>query len=361
MQRSPRGRSHSAPPWGGKRCACDGASEVILGITVATGKMRAGEAKDGLDLDSGSPQREQMSGNPKIHDAPIRLRKAFANMPSLHTALIYPVSFRSLGRFGIGRGPLGRHRRGQRLYRLSGEVQQRLAVRREDRTGVDELHPRRETHQCASFGFLVGESREPAQVTPVGAGPIAAVEHRQLSAGRSRKRRLQRSGTEVNPSLQMAGAGLHHHAGLMPIGAHSVHHRRIGTIQIDQNIACILFFGVRLDVNIATLAVAHSKEADGSSTRQLAGCPEPLAWIWPTRWLVNQTDQIKFARHRGQLTPDGLPSQKESTVVHERNCAIEATRRTINSRRTVNAVLKCLNCLSHLRGQVQSSRPICGI
>ena len=78
---------HSAP-WGGKRCACDGASQVVIRITVAAGKMRAGEAKDGLNLNGGPAMREQVSGDPKIDDTPIRLREAFPNMPSLHTTLV---------------------------------------------------------------------------------------------------------------------------------------------------------------------------------------------------------------------------------------------------------------------------------
>ncbi len=43
-------RPHSTP-WGGKRCACDGASQIVIGIAVAAGKMRTGEAKDGVNLD----------------------------------------------------------------------------------------------------------------------------------------------------------------------------------------------------------------------------------------------------------------------------------------------------------------------
>jgi hypothetical protein len=39
------------------------------------------------------------------------------------------------------------------------------------------------------------------------------------------------------------------------------------------------------------------------------------------------------------MATDGPPGQKESTVVHERNCAIEATRRTMNLQRTANSVL----------------------
>ena len=89
-------RPHSAP-WGGKRCACDGASQVVIGITVATGKMRTGEAQDGLNLNRGLALREQVSGDPKIYDAPIRLRKALPNTPSLHTSLIDRGGFGGAG------------------------------------------------------------------------------------------------------------------------------------------------------------------------------------------------------------------------------------------------------------------------
>jgi hypothetical protein len=80
-------RAHSTP-WGGKRCARDGASQVVIGMAVSARKMRTGEAKDGLNLNSGLAQREQVSGDPKIYDAPIRLRKAFPNMPSLHAGSV---------------------------------------------------------------------------------------------------------------------------------------------------------------------------------------------------------------------------------------------------------------------------------
>jgi len=69
--------------------------------------------------------------------------------------------------------------------------------------------------------------------------------------------------------------------------------------------------------------------------------------------VVNQADQVQLVGHCRQVTPDGLPSQKESTVVHDHNCAIEATRRTMNLQRNSK---QCLNCLSHLRGQEQVQR-----
>ena len=355
-------RAHSAP-WGGKRCACDGASQVVIGISVAAGKMRTGEAKDGLNLNSGPSLRQQVSGDPKIHDAPIRLREAFANLPSLHTGLVDRHGLLGAGWSRICGSPVDRKRRGRRLYRLPDGLQQRLAAGRQTSTGVDESHPLGVAAGCASCGFLIGESSEPSQVTPVGASPIAAVEVCQVPAGRGRHGRLQRRGTEANPSLQMrntrtvTGAGLHHHTGVMSVGAHEIHGRRIGTIQIDQNIAGVLVSGVGVNVNVTTLAVASAQKADGSSAHQLGCCPKSFSGKRAARQVVNQTDQIQFVGHRREMATDGLPGQKKSTVVHERNCAIEATRRTMNSQRTANSVLtvcftsggrfKCSNgCLS---------------
>ena len=205
-------RAHSAP-WGGKRGACDGAAQVVLGIAMAAGKMRTGEAQDGLDLNRGPALREQMSGDPEIYDAPIWLRKAFANVPSLHTPLIDRDGLCGVGWVRIWGGPVDGEQRGREWYRLSDGFQQRLGARRQTCTGVDESHPRGIAVECASCGLLIGESRKTAQVTPVGAGPIATVEMRQVPAGCRRHGRLQRRVAEVNPSLQMAGAGLHHHAG----------------------------------------------------------------------------------------------------------------------------------------------------
>src|SRR5713226_2216840 len=84
--------AHSTP-WGWKSCASDGPPQVAIRIAVAAGKMRAGEPENGLDLRGGFVLREQVLGDPQIHDAPVRLRKALENMPSLHTT---PVDRRGL-------------------------------------------------------------------------------------------------------------------------------------------------------------------------------------------------------------------------------------------------------------------------
>ena len=162
-------RSHSAPLWGGKSCACDGASQVVIGMSVAAGKMRTGEAKDGLNLNRGPSLREQVSGDPKIHDAPIRLWEALANLPSLHTGLVDRHVLGSAGWARICGGPVDRERRGRRWYRLSDGLQQRLDARRQTGTGLDESHPRGVAVGCASCGLLIGESSQPSQVTPVSA------------------------------------------------------------------------------------------------------------------------------------------------------------------------------------------------
>src|ERR1700704_6645451 len=120
--------AHSAP-WGGKSCACDGALQVAIRITVAAGKMRAGEPEDGLDLRSGLALPEQIPGDPQIHDAPVRLRKALENMPSPHTTLVD-----GSGLFGAGWARLCSCRvdtggRGRWWCAVANGLQQCLAAR----------------------------------------------------------------------------------------------------------------------------------------------------------------------------------------------------------------------------------------
>ena len=84
-------------------------------------------------------------------------------------------------------------------------------------------------------------------------------------------------GCDMYPGLQMAGAGLEHHARFMSIRPHPGNNGRLGTIQVDEDIARVLVHGVGLDVHIASLAVAHTQKADGREIRQLVCCPQSLA------------------------------------------------------------------------------------
>ena len=67
--------THSAPGAGGNSVG-DSATQIVLGIAVVTGKVRAGEPKNFLDLRASPSLRQQVSGHPQIHDAPVGLRKA---------------------------------------------------------------------------------------------------------------------------------------------------------------------------------------------------------------------------------------------------------------------------------------------
>ena len=151
--------THSARCWGWKSCACDGAPQVVIGISVAAGKMRAGEPEDGLDLRGGSALREQIPGDPQIHDAPVRLRKAFENLPSLHTTPIDRGGFFGTGWWaglcGCGVDRERRGRRPRRLCPLPEGLQQCLGARRQAHTGVDEFHPRCVPVRCAACGLLI--------------------------------------------------------------------------------------------------------------------------------------------------------------------------------------------------------------
>ena len=336
-------RPHSAP-WGGKRCARDCASQVVLRIGVAAGKMGTGEAKDGLGLNSGAALQDQVLGNPKIYDAPVRLREAFPNMPSLHTTLVDRGGLCGAGWATISGGPVTREGRDGRLYRLLDGLQQRFAARRQTRTGVDEFHPRGIAVQGASGGFLIGESGEPSQVTPVGAGRIASIGPRQPLAGSGRHRRFQREDTEADPGLQMVRTGLQDHTRIMPLGAHVHDHARPRDIQIDENVACVLLSTVGLNINIATFQVASAQKPNGGRVRQLLGGPEPFAREGPMSLVVNQTDEVQLVWHCRELPANTLQSDPESAVVHHRNSVAASERRTMDFRQTARCVLT--GCLS---------------
>lgn len=101
-------------------------------------------------------------------------------------------------------------------------------------------------------------------MAPVRAGQIATIRTRQLLARRDRHRRFQRTGAEADPSLQMAGAGLQHHTRSMPIGTHALHHRRFGSIEVDENVTRVLVSGIGLNIDVASFAVANAQKSDGA-------------------------------------------------------------------------------------------------
>src|SRR5437879_12495982 len=87
--------AHSAP-WGGKSRARHGAAQVVIGITVAAGKVWAAKPENVLDLGGRGALRKELPGDPKIEDAPVRLRKPLCIVPPLHLAWVALVRPRSV-------------------------------------------------------------------------------------------------------------------------------------------------------------------------------------------------------------------------------------------------------------------------
>src|ERR1700674_1065137 len=189
--------------------------------------------------------------------------------------------------------------------------------------GMHDFHPGSVAAGCAPDRLLIGEPSQPAQMTPVGTTQVPSIEAGQLLAGSRRHSGFQRGGAEVNPSLEMARAGLEHDAGGMSIGPHALDDGRVGAVQIDQDIAGISVLGsVGLNVDVTTLAVAYTQKSHRGGVSQLSGCPKPFTRERLSGRLVNQTDQVDLVGHRRELTADRLQSDKESTVEHGLNFAI---------------------------------------
>ena len=343
---------HSAPGCG-KSSTCDRASQVVVGVSVAAGKVWAGELEDGANLVCGCPLRQQLPGDPEIQDTPVRLRKAFGNPPSPHPTLI------DLGGLGDGdqwrEGILQPAGAGARLAETTALrrcwqrcVQQSISVVSQPRMGVDDLHPGSVAAGCEPLGLLIGKSSQPAQMTPVGTGQVPSIDAGQLLASGSRHGGFQRGGAEMNPSLKMARAGLEYDAGVVSVGPHALDDGRVGVVEIDQDVAGISPLGVGLKVDVTTLAVTHTQKSHCGGVTQLSGRPKPFPRKRPSGDVVNQTDQIKFVGHRRELTADGLQSDKESMVEHGPNSAIEVGSCTMDFQRAVSSVLTdCLSRRAH--------------
>ena len=218
-------------------------------------------------------------------------------------------------------------------------LQQCVGSWRQANTSVYDFHPGSKAVKCPSRRLLVGETGEPSQMTPVCAGQIATIRTRQLLARRCRHSWFQRTGAEANPSLQMAGAGLQNHTRIMPIGTHALHHRRFGSIEVDENKACVPISGVGLNIDVASFAIASTQKSDGVCIYQLRRRPKPFSRKCSPCFVVNQTDQVQLVRHRRQLPANGVPGKKKSAVVHDRHFAIGTRCRTMDSQWTANSVL----------------------
>ncbi len=320
----------------------EGAAEIVFGLRVAARKTRTAGAQNGRDLWSGHSTAQQFLGDPFIDNAPIRLGEAFDNPQTVQP-------------FGIDVSlPGGRHRVGVRDRRVCplrwarptalGGVEQSGSLRYQASMSLQHLDPRSVTVCVAPLRLLVGEAGQASQMTPIGAGQIAAVALGQLLPDQGGHGRFHRCGADVHPDLKMAGTGLEHDTGRETVGPHGIDHLGAAVIQVHQDIAGIAVLGVGLHVHVAAFAVAHAQEPQCGGMGELGRGPQALSRESSSGLIVNQTDQVELVRHGCDLAAHGPQGQIESTIEHGPNSGIEGTRRTMKSQRTANSGLT--GCLS---------------
>lgn len=130
---------HRAAPGGRKSSARQGAAQVVIGIAVSTGKIWTAEAEERFDFGGGRGPREQLPGDPQIHDAPVRLGKAFEDPQSLHPVAVgvrRPGRYFETRRYPSGAdAPLGSAAWCRRRQLLPSGFEQCAGTERQPRAG----------------------------------------------------------------------------------------------------------------------------------------------------------------------------------------------------------------------------------
>ena len=318
----------------GWRRSRQGAAQIVFGIAMVARKIRAAEAQDFHDLSRGCVLGEQFAGQPEIDHAPIRRGKALANAPTLDPTLVHRNSAFARDRGAwYTRAPLfwrlsrrrpnrsnWRHDRGcfgtKLLEPLVSGIERQLCGGGEDGLSMDDLDRRRDTGERAYRRLEIAEAGQTAQVAPISAGPIAAIAFGQDSAQSRGQCRFQWGSADADPSLEVAGTGLEHDTGLMPVYAHVLEYVRGGVIQVKEDVARITAFGVGPEVNVEAEAVVRAQKTHHVVARQLLRGPQTLSRSWSTSDGMDQADEIGLIRHRCQLATDGLLGEKFA-IEHE--------------------------------------------
>ena len=202
---------------------------------------------------------------------------------------------------------------------------------------VEEFHKRGEAVAAAILDFGVGESSQPTQMAPIGAGRISAIALREFCADSGGDSRFQRCGADTHPSLQMAGAGLEHDTGLMSMSPHRGDDVWIGMIQIQQDIATVERMVVGVEKDMEALSVACAQKCHGWPSREQTSRPNPFARARRSGLVVDQPDEVVLVRNGRELAANHLASYEESTIAHERDYGFKWGRDTIDFQRTVTA------------------------
>ncbi len=311
--------SHRAP-CGEKSGACQGATQVVVGVAMTAGKLRAAELEDGSYLSHGKAATEKMAGHPQVDNAPVGRAETLGNPPS---AQAIPI-----GGGGVCGGD--RCRRGRRRircmgrrpgwsYPVAGRLQQGIGVGSQPGTGMQDPDPRRAAEAITMAGFPIGETSQSAQVTPVGASQVSGVLAGQEFGHGGGQARFQRAAANLHPSLQVAGTGLNYQAGIMPISAHSIQHIDRGAIQVDQNIAGVLVPAIRVNVDVVSFPVVGAEKRDSGRAEQLRCAPQAPPRQWLPGLIVNQTNQIQVMRHGRQVPANGLGGEQKAVIGHTRS------------------------------------------
>jgi hypothetical protein len=340
-------RTHSA--WGRKRCSGQSATQIVLRIAMLAGEMWTCEAENGFHLGRRDVHGQQFSREPQIDDAPVRLGKAFANMPMLHPALIDASSSLHRNRTrgmayreetvpGIGR---------QLCYHLRGTTQQVLGGAGEDVTSFHNPYPGSVTGNRPSLGLLVGEACQSAQVTPAGTRQVAAVSMSQALTDSRGHGSFQGRGADANPGLKMPGAGLEQDTRLMAIGSHAW--QDIGrVIQVEENIAGVTILGEGKKIDVKALNIACAQKTQYRSPQQLTNIPYSFAWARPSCKAMDQPNEIKLIRHSRELAADCVQRKEESAIKHDPRMQREYLGFTMIFQRTVTTPLAlCLSLRVH--------------
>src|SRR5215472_10472297 len=303
--------------------SCERAAQVILGVSVTTGKARATTTQQLHDGRYGCSLSQQFLSDPLVGNTPIGVRKSLWNPQPLQPGLVdvagrrggtggdYPLAGeRTWQPSGSGDGG------GASYLSLGGPDQQR-AVGSQPNLRLHQLHPGGVSVALSPEELLIGEPGQPSQMTPVGTGQVAAIGMGQLSGDAGGYGRLQANRTDVNPSLEMAGAGLEHHARLMTIGTHQFECGCVGVVQIQQDVPCVPVVSIGLNVYVTALTIANAQESYRRLLAQLGGRPEPFAWECGSGGVVNQSNQIEIMRHRRELPSNAAQREKPTTIKHK--------------------------------------------
>ena len=302
---------------------CQGAMEVIFGVSVATGKVRASTTEQSGNFSHRDTPLQQLFGNPLIGDAPVSLGESLWNAQSLQPGLIDGAGPRAVARrdwqIGKLRAQLWSGRQGvRRNGKLPlGGLYQRGSLRGRAQLGVQNPHPGSVSVGLSPAQFLVRESGQPSQMTPIGASQVPRIGTRQRSGDGAGNSRFEGCVTDPNPGLQMAGAGLEQNTGLIAMGAHVFQNGRIAVIQIQQDVAGVVVVSVGLDIYVTALAIANTQKSDDRLLGQLSGRPQSFAGEGTAGSMVDQADQIEVVGHGRKLTADCLQSEKEAAIQHK--------------------------------------------